>query len=496
MQKNLRLVIVFISFLLLSYQTIQNINDKPIHLWDEARGALNAIEMMQSDNYIVVSHHGKPDYWNSKPPLSVWLKVISYKIFGINEFSVRLASIIAIICTAIFILWFFVKNKMPYIGALTVIFLASVPGYMGYHVARNGDPDALLTFFVIAYSLLFYRLVNFNKISTKYYLLIGVLTTLAIYTKSFAALVPVPGLFIYGLFKKNFYVVLKDYRLYIMMLAVLLIGSLYYVIRNQQDPNYIQHVLQSELGLLHDHLGSVPKHPEFTYYINYIADNGLKVFIYFLPLLLFVLFPVNQKYREVGYFCIIQVITIILIYSSAVTKNAWYIATVYPYFSILISVGLISLMHTVKYYLRSYKYLWLILNSLILTGTTYIIGGQYYQVKQANTYEPKSMYHLEWNGAHLSCFLSKYPKADTMKILSLYPQNSIYNDQLNFYIKRYQIEQDQYTMLINDIEKIQINDSIIVCREPARMKLDTSFYYSKVDSCFQCMLAKIDSVIN
>ena len=61
---------------------------------DEIRRGLVSLEMMLSGNYWVPTINGEP-YLN-KPPLYNWLLVLSYKIFGINEFALRIPVIAAI----------------------------------------------------------------------------------------------------------------------------------------------------------------------------------------------------------------------------------------------------------------------------------------------------------------------------------------------------------------------------------------------------------------
>jgi 4-amino-4-deoxy-L-arabinose transferase-like glycosyltransferase len=56
--------------------------------WDEINFAECAREMIVSKNYLTVQIDFKP-FWE-KPPLFIWLQVLSMKAFGINEFAARL----------------------------------------------------------------------------------------------------------------------------------------------------------------------------------------------------------------------------------------------------------------------------------------------------------------------------------------------------------------------------------------------------------------------
>jgi len=60
-----------------------------VHLfdWDEIIFAESAREMIVSDDYLTVTINFEP-FWE-KPPLFIWLQVVSMKVFGINEFAAR-----------------------------------------------------------------------------------------------------------------------------------------------------------------------------------------------------------------------------------------------------------------------------------------------------------------------------------------------------------------------------------------------------------------------
>ena len=74
-----------------------------VHLfdWDEINFAESAREMIESGNYLTVQINFQP-FWE-KPPLFIWLQVLSMKLFGINEFAARFSSIVLIIFTVVLI---------------------------------------------------------------------------------------------------------------------------------------------------------------------------------------------------------------------------------------------------------------------------------------------------------------------------------------------------------------------------------------------------------
>ncbi len=74
-----------------------------VHLfdWDEINFAESAREMIVTGDYLTVSINFKP-FWE-KPPLFIWLQVLSLKAFGINEFAARLPNALCGILTLLFL---------------------------------------------------------------------------------------------------------------------------------------------------------------------------------------------------------------------------------------------------------------------------------------------------------------------------------------------------------------------------------------------------------
>jgi len=70
-----------------------------VHLfdWDEINFAESAREMIESGDYLTVQINFQP-FWQ-KPPLFIWMQVLSMKLFGVNEFAARFPNAICGIIT-------------------------------------------------------------------------------------------------------------------------------------------------------------------------------------------------------------------------------------------------------------------------------------------------------------------------------------------------------------------------------------------------------------
>lgn len=82
-----RIVLVFL-FVAAGALLLFGLGHFPFKDYDEATFAMVAAEMVESDDYIHLTRDGKP--WIDKPPLLFWLMGASARLFGFNEFSLRL----------------------------------------------------------------------------------------------------------------------------------------------------------------------------------------------------------------------------------------------------------------------------------------------------------------------------------------------------------------------------------------------------------------------
>ena len=80
--KNELLIILFSSFFFIPFLGNVHLFD-----WDEINFAECAREMIVSNDYLNVQINFQP-FWE-KPPLFIWMQVLSMKVFGINEFAAR-----------------------------------------------------------------------------------------------------------------------------------------------------------------------------------------------------------------------------------------------------------------------------------------------------------------------------------------------------------------------------------------------------------------------
>jgi len=460
MSKYLNKIVIFSVISICCFQIFYKIGDEQIKIWDEARGALNAIEMTNTKDFIVVTCNYEPDGWNTKPPLSIWLKYISYKIFGINEFAVRIPSAIASLLTIFLILWFTYKElDKIWIGIITVLLLISTKGYLGYHVVRNGEPDSLLILFVTAYTFIFYKLLKYYpEKRIKHLVLFGLALMLAIYTKSIAGVAPLAGLFLYAILHKKSLKLILDYRFYLTMLSVLVAVFSYYYIRNIYEPGYILNVLKVEIGLFNDYFVGKPKHPEFSFYFKYLRTDGFKVFFYFLPLSIIPFFiSKNQNIKKFLLLCICMALALFFGYSSSVTKNEWYISPIFVFLCLMSAISIYSI-YEKMIEIKILKRKLIITNIVSLIIIISIITPSFIKVFKINT-EERHVYTLEREGLIFREFKKNFPEIKDITVVTTYKKLNL--NQLQFYTEKYRLIDSTNTEFTSNTNNL-LNKTIII----------------------------------
>jgi 4-amino-4-deoxy-L-arabinose transferase-like glycosyltransferase len=355
--------------LIASIPLFQHLGSLPLRVWDEARLAINAYEMYHNGNYLVTTFEGEPDFWNTKPPLMIWCQVLSMKIFGVNETGIRVPSALAAFFTCILILLISVRYlKNFWFGFIAVLVLVTSSGYVDDHATRTGDYDALLTFFLTLGCFSFFAFIENSK--KKYLYLFFISMTLAVLTKSSAALMILPGLFIYTLVMRKFLFFLRNPHFYIGLSIFLILDVGYYFLREIYNPGYINAVLENEFG--GRFLNTIEGHKhDFWYYYQELINIRFKEWVLLIPCGIVIgLLSKDKRIKNLTLFSAIIAVTFFLIISSAQTKCNWYNIPLFPFLSIITSVFICfifsflkeekRLTHYLKYNIIPYVFVFLI----------------------------------------------------------------------------------------------------------------------------------------
>jgi 4-amino-4-deoxy-L-arabinose transferase-like glycosyltransferase len=117
--------------------------------WDEAMYAISAWEMGRSGHVVATTLLGTLDYYNTKPPLNVWLIALSFKAFGMNIVSLRLVSVVSAWLTVAVLLGWARRAFGPAVAILAGLVLATSFGFVYVHSGRTAETDALFALLIL-----------------------------------------------------------------------------------------------------------------------------------------------------------------------------------------------------------------------------------------------------------------------------------------------------------------------------------------------------------
>jgi 4-amino-4-deoxy-L-arabinose transferase-like glycosyltransferase len=125
---------------------------------DEATRALVALEMMIRDNYIVSTING--EIYLNKPPLFPWILTVFYKLFGINEFVLRLPTVISLLGFGLTVYWF-VSRELGKQAGIIAAFTIVTSGRLLFWESLLGYID--ITFSWVVYASLMFIFYYFRQ---------------------------------------------------------------------------------------------------------------------------------------------------------------------------------------------------------------------------------------------------------------------------------------------------------------------------------------------
>ncbi len=211
-----------------------------VHLfdWDEINFAESAREMLQTHDYLTVQINYLP-FWE-KPPLFIWMQVLSMKIFGVNEFAARFPDAVAGVVTLMVLYLTGEKLFSRRFGLLwALVYAGSVLPQLYF---RSGiiDPWFNLFIFLGIWFLVLFFTASGRKEENRYAFLSALFIGLAIMTKGpvgllILLLTLVVWLLLYGGWKK----VLNGRFLLIYGFTLFVVGGFWFLLQVADGRAYL-----------------------------------------------------------------------------------------------------------------------------------------------------------------------------------------------------------------------------------------------------------------
>lgn len=363
--------------------SLWNLGADPIMVWDESRNGVTASEMIANKDYLNLHYGGRPDDWSVKPPLFIWTVALSFQAFGQSTFALRLPSAIASI---IALYWLFQICRLYRSSSFALVVglvLLSVKGFLGPHVGRSGDYDALLVCLLLGGLYYCLRFLDFKYTRGAY--LTAILWGLAFWTKGPAAFIFFPGIFLLLLYKKQWKLLLSNPSIWKAgLLFFAICGSWVFAIYHYgatfqtssfAGSNAFQRIFLNDI--LHRFSSSTVDgaiHPkDYTFFFTYLdARFNLWNYLFYLSLLIFLITPLsitavlrNKKIDPLLLLAFSLTFTLALFFTFASTKHHWYMAPALPFIAIITVNGLEQYWPRTKY--------------LLIGLLAFTLGRQFYQ---------------------------------------------------------------------------------------------------------------------
>ncbi len=200
-----------------------------VHLfdWDEINFAESAREMIASGDYLNVQINY--EFFWEKPPLFIWMQVLSMKVFGINEFAARFPNAI---CGIITLLLLYSAGKKEYDESFGLIWTMVYAGsLLPFLYFKSGIIDPWFNLFIFSGLYCFIGFTAHNERDRRMLLCSAVLIGLAVLTKGPVAvlifILTVSVFFLFNKFRLN--AGIADILLYILVLAI--VGGFWFLLQ-------------------------------------------------------------------------------------------------------------------------------------------------------------------------------------------------------------------------------------------------------------------------
>ena len=187
-RENVFLALTFVTIILVCFRMFFKLNAIGITDDDEAWHISNAYDMFKNSRWIINTHGGMVDYYNSKPPLALIPIIISIKLFGPTLVAVKIPAALEGIATCVILVSFLTKKYSAKEAlAFSTLFLM-IDYLFDYHMYRTANLDALFSLFFVLVIICLEK----AREKSAYLMIAGFFVGQAFLTKSFHVMCIIP----------------------------------------------------------------------------------------------------------------------------------------------------------------------------------------------------------------------------------------------------------------------------------------------------------------
>lgn len=471
---------LILMLVIISIPIFSHLDEAPLQLWDESRLAMSAYEMSQSGNLLIPTFLRSPDMWSLKPPFMIWCMALSVKAFGVNELALRLPAALAAVTTCL-LLFFFINRvtKNPKHAFLSCFVLVTSLGYVRLHGIRTADYDSMLALFTTAYFVMYYLYLSTDRSKYLYYCFIALL--FATMTKGIAALLLLPGLFVYTLYARKIKTVLTNKHFYIGTLMFLIPVFTYYFIREQYNPGYLKAVSENELFGRYTNV--IEEHPgPWYFYLDFMHQFTFRYWLIPLAASVILVFFANDKEKPLLYYTGITAFLFMAVISASKTKLLWYDVPIYPLLAIVVGAFIDTAFTTISVNKGINKGVKISLISCVIM----LIGAQYFNTFM-NVSHPVKDYEMNENQ-----YMASYMKNAKNSMISIdnfvFTTDTKRDQNIMFY---YEILKDEYNLKLKELEEIMEGDTVVIFRKEMQEYLKQKYNTEQIGSFENVKIYKV-----
>jgi 4-amino-4-deoxy-L-arabinose transferase-like glycosyltransferase len=210
--------------------------------------------------------------------------------------------------------------------------------FMGDHVGRTGDYDALLCLLTLGFVLCVGVYVDGETPHPGFWIAAAAaLLVLAILTKGVAGGLAVPGLLVYAIMRRRLFAVLADWRAWLSFAGAAVVVTGYFVLRERLDPGSFAAAWSNNIT---DRMTTaIEGHQRGPAYYAWVLIRGFEPGMLLLPTLLIMPRHPDPAPRRLCLLTGLAALSCLAVISLAQTKLFWYAALVVPLAAVAIGAS-------------------------------------------------------------------------------------------------------------------------------------------------------------